>query len=124
LTRLRFDVFVHEQGVPEDLELDEEEDTAAHFLALDAAGEPLGCVRLTSAGKITRLCVASLARRAGVGRALLQRGLDEARRQGFSVVYLHAQTQASSLYLSAGFLPEGDVFMEAGIPHQRMTLAL
>ncbi len=125
LTQLRVAVFVHEQGVPEDMELDEEEESATHFLASDvASGDVLGCIRLTRHGKATRLCVRANARREGVGRALLRRLVQEAQAQGMERLYLHAQTHATAFYEREGFSSEGEVFMEAGIAHRRMVRAL
>ncbi|MCA9575723.1 MAG: GNAT family N-acetyltransferase [Myxococcales bacterium] len=125
LQRLRFEVFVYEQGVPEDMEIDDEETSATHYLALDAAsGEALGCARLTLAHKVTRLCVVKAARHRGVGTLLLQRTIDDARARGWSELHLHAQTYAAGLYEKAGFVASGEEFMEAGIPHQRMDLSL
>lgn len=121
LLALRMKVFVEEQGVPADLEIDERDAPSQHFLAV-RGGEPLGCVRLTPAGKITRLCVAKPARGHGIGSKLLAWAVGEARRAGMEPIYLHAQTHAGAFYERHGFAATGAPFVEAGIPHQKMVL--
>ena len=125
LLALRITVFVHEQGVPEDMEVDEEDPSAAHYLAFDrATGESLGAARLTTAGQVTRMCVSKGARGQGIGAALLEHALEDARARGMTHVHLHAQTHAAGFYARFGFAPVGEEFMEAGIPHQEMARAL
>jgi predicted GNAT family N-acyltransferase len=60
----------------------------------------------------------------GVGRALLLRLLEEAKKQHLQQVTLHAQLQASEFYRKLGFEIRGEEFMEAGIPHIGMVLKL
>lgn len=128
LLDLRMTVFVHEQGVPAEMEVDELDAPSRHYLAVspadDTPGETraVGCVRLTPTGKITRLCVAKDARGQGIGSALLRRAIDEAKAAQMSRIYLHAQTHAGAFYERHGFRATGDSFIEAGIPHQKMVL--
>lgn len=114
-------VFIREQHVPDDMEWDGFDADAVHFLAVDDKSEPVGCVRLLPSGQISRLCVLEQLRHQGIGRALLEQAEQEARRQGMREVFLHAQTQACSFYESAGFMVNGGIFVEAGIPHRQMT---
>lgn len=124
LRRVRERVFIVEQQVPRELEWDERDDDATHFLALTEAGEAVGCARLLPDGQIGRMAVLPERRGSGLGRRILDEVIEEAKRQGFTRVHLHAQTQALGFYRKAGFLPEGEEFMEAGIPHQSMALEL
>lgn len=124
LRDIRGKVFVEEQGVPQDLEWDGQDDTAHHFLAINAAGQRLGCCRLLPSGQIGRLAVLPDQRRKGIGRQLLDAAIDQAKTLGLSRVFLHAQVDALEFYREAGFLPEGDEFLEAGITHRSMTLPL
>ena len=121
LLALRFEVFVDEQGVPREMEVDDEDAPSRHFLAV-VGGTPVGCVRLTPKGKVTRLCVVAARRGEGVGGALLARAVDEARAAGFERIYLHAQTHAGAFYERYGFEARGEPFMEAGIEHRKMVL--
>ena len=128
LLRLRFSVFVDEQGVPQDLEVDETDESAFHFIAektdTNSVHSEIGCMRLCQSGRVSRLCVLKDFRSEGVGNKLLQLAIVEARRQNFREVHLHAQTHATSFYENVGFITNGGIFMEAGIPHRMMILSL
>ena len=123
LRRVRLDVFVNEQGVPESLEWDDQDAASLHLLALDGAGRPIGTARLLPTGQIGRMAVLPEWRGRGVGGALLREILAIAADDGYPDIFLNAQTSALPFYLRAGFLPVGEAFDEAGIPHLRMTLA-
>ena len=124
LLAIRFRVFVDEQGVPPDMEEDEHDAQALHLLARNAQGDAIGCARLLDNGTIGRMAVMQRHRRRGLGSALLRRLLQLAAKKGQRHVVLHAQCSAEPFYRKAGFAPVGDVFMEAGIPHQKMQLLL
>ena len=117
---IRFEVFVEEQRVPAEMELDEFDALSCHALAL-ADGQPVGTSRLLPDGHIGRMAVVAGWRGRGVGAALLQALIDEAGRRGMAQLALSAQTHALGFYRRFGFLPEGDVYEEAGLPHQVMT---
>lgn len=122
-TALRCEVFVREQGVPAEIEIDGRDPDCVHALAT-VAGEPVGTGRLLPEGKIGRLAVREQFRGRGVGGALLALLVEEARERGFSTVVLNAQTGALGFYEGFGFVPVGEEFVEAGIRHQRMELRL
>lgn len=124
LLAVRETVFVAEQGVPADEEVDALDPDAWHVLARDLRGEPIGAGRLTSQPRIGRMAVLPAWRGKGVGRAILQSLIDQARSRGYADVSLHAQVQVRDFYAAAGFTPAGEPFDECGIPHQRMHLAL
>ncbi len=119
---LRIEVFVVEQGVPLELEWDEGDEVSIHAVAYDAQGQPIATGRLLPDGHIGRMAVRKSARGQGIGAQVLQALLEEARRQGYGQLVLHAQTHAIDFYRKQGFAVEGEEFMEAGIPHRRMTL--
>lgn len=121
---IRHAVFVVEQGVPPDLEWDGSDGNCLHLVARDRAGRPLGTVRMTPAGHIGRMAVLAAHRGQGVGSALLAAVLAAARARGLAAVHLNAQLGAAGFYARHGFAAEGETFMEAGIPHRRMTLRL
>lgn len=119
--QVRDAVFVDEQKVPRDIEWDEHDAASRHVIARDSAGGAIGTGRLLSDGHIGRMAVLADWRGKGVGRALLERLLEEARLLGHRHLALHAQTQASGFYRRFGFVEEGPEFMEAGIPHRTMV---
>ncbi|MGB9183072.1 MAG: GNAT family N-acetyltransferase [Solirubrobacteraceae bacterium] len=119
---LRHEVFCREQGVPEREELDGRDDESLHLVAV-AGGEVLATCRLLFVGntvQFSRLAVAVSARRHGIASALLELADDEARAAGARRLVLHAQTYARALYETAGYVPRGRIFMEAGIEHIAM----
>ena len=124
LTRIRTTVFVVEQQVPPDLEMDGRDGGCAHALAEDAAGEAIGTGRLMPDGRIGRMAVLASWRGKGVGAAILEALMAEARRRGFRETYLHAQSHAKDFYARHGYAIEGDEYLEAGIPHIGMRARL
>ena len=118
--QVRDAVFVDEQQVPRDIEWDEHDAVSRHVVAIDSDGGAVGTGRLLIDGHIGRMAVLADWRGKGVGRALLERLLDEATRLGVEHLALHAQMQASGFYRRFGFVEEGPEFMEAGIPHRTM----
>jgi len=124
LRALREAVFINEQHVPEELEWDGRDAASAHVLAYDEQGRPIGTGRLLPDGHIGRMAVLPPWRHQGVGSALLQALIGIARRMHLPRLELDAQTQALGFYERQGFHAFGEVFMDAGILHQRMQLAL
>lgn len=124
LRAVRHAVFVVEQGIAEELEWDAADAISAHALARDRHGVPIACGRLLPDGRIGRMAVLSGWRGQGVGAAILSLLIDVARDRGDADVRLHAQTHAVPFYAKFGFVPEGDEYLEAGIPHRTMVRAL
>lgn len=124
---LRRTVFIEEQGVPEDREIDGLDSTAIHLLAT-RDGQPVGSARIVldgDTGKIGRVCVLPRARGTGLGAALIRAALDVLRVQpGITRAKLGAQTHALGFYEKLGFTPYGPVYDDAGIPHRDMTREL
>jgi predicted GNAT family N-acyltransferase len=116
---LRQQVFVVEQGVPVELELDEMDAQSLHAVAYQD-GVPVATGRLLPDGHIGRMAVRQDARGAGTGSLVLCALMDEARRRGDRDVVLHAQLSARDFYARHGFEAEGDMFMDAGIEHIAM----
>lgn len=124
LSAIRRKVFIEEQHVPEEMEWDEFDASSVHFIAETADGMAVGCGRLLPSGQVSRLSVLEEHRCEGIGRALLDAQIAEARSRSFKEVFLHAQTHATSFYEAAGFLVDGGIFVEAGIPHRLMVKSL
>jgi predicted GNAT family N-acyltransferase len=122
--QIRDAVFVEEQKVPRDIEWDEHDSPSRHVIARDSDGGAIGTGRLLPDGHIGRMAVLADWRGKGVGRALLERLLEEARLRGHAHLALHAQTRASGFYRRFGFVEEGPEFMEAGIPHRTMVRSI
>lgn len=123
-SRIRLVVFVEEQNVPPELEMDEMDAHCDHALAYDAAGNAVATGRLLPDGHIGRMAVLREQRGSGAGRAVLLALLERARSRGMPEAILSAQTHALGFYERAGFTAVGPEFMEAGIPHREMRLAL
>ncbi len=119
LRRVREQVFVREQRVPAELEWDGLDPQCDHVVA-EMGGEAIGTGRLLPDGHIGRMAVIKAARGQGIGSALLSCLIDLAMVRGFRSIELNAQTHALPFYRRFGFVPEGDEFIEAGIPHRRM----
>jgi len=129
--RIRFAVFVDEQAVPAEIEIDEHDRAdraAAHALVRAADGTPLAAgrfyVRDAQTVQIGRMAVSREARGTGVGRTLLLGLMDEARRRGFTSVTLDAQDHAIGFYTKAGYVADGELHYDAGILHQPMRAGL
>lgn len=119
---IRFDVFVDEQQVDPEIELDAMDAVCLHAIAYDACGTAVGTGRLLPDGHIGRMAVRKLARGTGIGSALLQALTLQAQARGDRHVVLSAQTHAAPFYARHGFVPEGAVYVEAGIEHILMQL--
>lgn len=119
-SRIRFAVFVEEQRVPPEIELDAQDRACLHALAY-LEGEVVGTGRLLPDGHIGRMAVVRSSRGKGVGSAILQALIDAAKARGDGAVALSAQTHAVEFYRRHGFTAEGEVYEEAGIPHQAMS---
>lgn len=117
---MRFAVFVEEQGVPPEIELDEWDAASDHALAIDETGRTIATGRLLADGHVGRMAVLREWRGRGVGAAVLEALLARARDRGMKRAVLNAQTHAQGFYARFGFTRIGAEFMEAGIPHVSM----
>lgn len=123
---IRREVFIEEQGVPEDIEMDGRDDEAVHVLAV-VDGEPAGCGRLLFSGdetRIGRVAVRKKMRGYGIGDGICRLLIALAKDRGAEKIVLDAQLTAEGFYSRLGFEREGDVFMEAGMEHVRMTMKI
>ena len=118
--RIRETVFVAEQGVPREIELDDWDERCEHAIAYDAGGRAVGTGRLLPDGHIGRMAVLRQSRGQGVGGRVLEALIERARERGMRCVVLNAQTHAAPFYARYGFIVAGETFMEAGIPHVAM----
>jgi len=121
---LRFAIFVGEQNVPSGIELDDLDAKCVHAIAYDAEGKAIGTGRLLPDGHIGRMAVVKEWRRMGIGAAILEALMKEARKRGHADVVVSAQLQAAEFYRGFGFAAEGKVYKDAGILHQEMRKKL
>jgi len=123
-TQVRHEVFVLEQHVPLEEELDARDAVCVHAVAYSRNGQPVGTGRLLPDGHIGRMAVCRAERGKGLGSLLLRTLIDEARRRGHLEVALAAQVHAQGFYVAHGFMAEGPVFLDAGIDHVNMRRTL
>lgn len=115
-------VFVEEQNVPLEEEIDQFEDEATHFVMYNE-GTPVAAGRfrvVDGYGKVERICVLKEARKTGAGKAVMNAIETHAYNQGLHKLKLNAQTHAIPFYAGLGYEVASDVFMDAGIPHKTM----
>jgi predicted GNAT family N-acyltransferase len=117
---IRFEVFVQEQNVPPELEMDNMDAVCLHAVAYAEDGTPVGTGRLLPDGHIGRMAVRKPGRGTGIGGALLQALMAQAKARGDKAVVLSAQKHAAPFYERHGFSIDGEEFFEAGIAHINM----
>ena len=136
---LRHEVFVSEQAVPADVELDERDDEAGtdHVLAL-VDGQAVATGRLVveepgysgadatlgPVAHLGRICVRADQRGKGLGATVVRALEERAVERGLRVAYLGGQTRAVGFYEGLGYAAHGEEFDDAGIPHRHMTRPL
>ena len=124
---VRMRVFVVEQQIPVEEEIDDADATATHAIAL-YQGQIVGTGRLLYLGdsmvQIGRMAVDRQFRRQGIGGRILAFLEDEARTQGIGSCLLHAQEYVKDFYAGSGYVERGDLFLEADIPHIEMRKEL
>ena len=131
LRQIREQVFIQEQQVPVADEWDDKDETATHFLVQTEQGKAIACARLLVENHtdyvvfhIGRVAVLADYREQGVGRQLMNAIISHCKQQHPDYrVYLHAQISRQRFYEHLGFVAQGVVFMDAGIPHIEMWLA-
>lgn len=120
-------VFVEEQNVPLEEEIDEYDNTATHFVLYDG-DSPVGAGRFREVdgyGKVERICVLSSYRKSkGAGRIIMDQIEQHAKEEGFTKLKLNAQTHAEGFYSKLGYETVSDIFMDAGIPHVTMIKSI
>ena len=124
---VRFRVFVAEQAVPAEEELDDADATASHAVAI-CQGQVVGTGRMVQQddgdAQIGRMAVDQTWRRRGIGDQILRFLEEEARAQGLRRCVLHAQEYVKGFYAARGYQEQGDTFLEVNIPHIEMRKEL
>ncbi|WP_206832024.1 GNAT family N-acetyltransferase [Alicyclobacillus fructus] len=127
---IRRKVFIEEQGVPEELEVDEFDhpDRAVHVVLYDDDGAAVATARFrpydpgdARTAKVQRVAVLAHLRGLGLGRRIMEAVEALVREAGFREIVLDAQLHAEPFYERLGYRrASDDVFDDAGIPHVRM----
>ena len=124
---VRQEVFIQEQGVPSELEIDEFDASADHALVYQDA-QCIGTGRLVNLGsnqaQIGRMAVLAQFRGLGVGKRILETLISLASSQEAKTIILHSQVNAIPFYEKLDFTAQGAIYEEAGIPHRNMILML
>jgi len=124
---VRKKVFVEEQGVPEDMELDGLDSQALHMVVKDEE-RVIGTARVMflpdRQAKIERMAILKPVRRKGIGRGIISFLNKELKNKQVKQVILHSQYSAVGFYKSCGFEESGLPFFEAGIKHIKMQRSL
>jgi diguanylate cyclase (GGDEF)-like protein len=121
---IRREVFVEGQGIDPAIDDDGRDPDALHALAR-VLDQPVGAARarpVPGAWKVERVSVRAPWRGHGVGAALMDALEAHARSTPTPDIYLHAQGPVIEFYRRRGYLPDGEPFVEAGIPHLAMRL--
>jgi predicted GNAT family N-acyltransferase len=120
---VRRQVFVEEQGVPLDLELDHFDKTAAHFVVYSSES-PIGAGRFREIddgiGKVERVCVLVEYRGKHLGNLVMHALEEHAINTGMNKIILNAQSYAVPFYEKLGYVITSPEFMDADIPHRAM----
>ncbi|MGX6442217.1 GNAT family N-acetyltransferase [Neobacillus sp. K501] len=120
---VRKTVFIGEQNVPAEEEIDQYEDEATHFVSYQN-GSPIGAGRfrvVDGYGKVERICVLKEARKTGAGKAIMNEIEAHAIKHGVEKLKLNAQTHAIPFYSGLGYEVVSEEFLDAGIPHKTMV---
>ena len=120
---IRYEVFVEEQNVPEELEIDGLDNEAKHVLAF-VNEVPIATGRILSDGHIGRVAVLEKHRGLGIGKLIMKELVKCAQDMNLEKVWLSSQWHAHSFYLDLGFVCVGEIYEEAGINHIKMFRSL
>jgi len=124
---VRLQVFVEEQGISEELELDDLDQEALHMVVKDGE-RVIGTARVlfltANQAKIERMAILKPFRRRGIGKGIMSFLNEELRNKQVEQVVLHAQYAVVAFYKSCGFEESGLPFQEAGIKHIKMERQL
>jgi len=124
LCSIRKAVFVDEQNVPIEEEIDQRDEQCRHVKAVLDSGEIIATGRLLPDGKIGRMCVKKSYRKHGIGNKILRALIKLAIKDQHKIVYADAQLSALPFYQTNGFIVTSDIFMDAGIEHKKVSFKI
>lgn len=120
---IRKKVFVEEQNVSMEEEMDQFDEVATHFVGY-VGNDPIAASRLRYVGefgKLERICLLQAYRGKSYGKQMILHMEEEVQQNGFNQSKLNAQTQALGFYEGLGYQVVSEEFLDAGIPHVTMT---
>ena len=123
ICKIRYKVFVDEQNVPEELEIDGFDDDAVHVLVM-LDDITIGTGRILSDGHIGRVAVLKQYRGQGVGKLIMKKLIESAKDNQLESLWLSSQWYARGFYIDLNFECIGEKFEEAGIDHIKMIRKL
>ena len=126
LFEIRKKVYVDELDVPIQLEFDEYDETAFHFV-VEVDDSIVGTARLVvlgNEGNIGRVCILKDFRRKGLGTKLITSIIEASMDIGLDRLNVEAKVDVLSFYEKIGFVTEGNEYLEVGVPHKKMFLML
>jgi len=122
---IRKKVFIEEQNVPIDIEIDGLDGEAEHVIAY-VGGEPIGCarIRFNTYAKLERIAIVEKYRGQGFGIQLTDFLIGYCKQKNVDEIQLHAQMYTADFYKKLGFLERGKTFFEADIEHIEMYMKI
>lgn len=123
---IRKKVFIKEQKVPLDIEIDGLDPEADHFIAY-FDDKPIGCARIRTKdyhAKLERIAIIKEYRGKGYGSELTKFLIDYCKQKDIKEIYLHSQIYVSDFYKKLGFKAKRNHFFEAGIEHVEMFMEI
>jgi predicted GNAT family N-acyltransferase len=125
LKDIREKVFICERRIPKEIEFDRNDNSAFHMLVCDDNSQtPVATGRISSTGEISRIAVVMEFRQASLDKVIIQGLFRIAEELLLNEVYIYSPLESVSYFSQHYFHPVGAVFMEAGMPKQRMACAI
>ena len=121
---IRKEVFIKEQNVPLDIEIDGLDPESEHFIAY-LGNDPIGCARIrtnNNYARLERIAILKKHRCNGFGTELTKFLIDYCRKQNYGEIVIHSQNYVIDFYKKLGFKTRGETFLEADIEHKEMYL--
>ncbi len=122
LQQIREKVFICEWRIPEKIEFDRRDQQAYHMLICDDdSQEPVATGRILPSGEISRIAVLISHRKKSLDKLVLKGLLEIANELGLDEIFINSPLEHVNYFIEHGFYIAGSVFMEVGMPRQRMA---
>ncbi|RHW77252.1 GNAT family N-acetyltransferase [Colwellia sp. RSH04] len=125
LKNIREKVFICERRIPKKVEFDQGDRTAYHMLVCDdKSQEPIATGRISPEGEISRIAVIKGYRSKKVDKVVMQALFRIAQELSLTEVYISSPLDKVEYFIAQEFQPIGSVYMEVGMPKQRMVCSV